>query len=85
MANYLIRRNGRYIYRCRYPTEVAEVLKRAEFVKALGTADPKEAARLARAVSFQFDNECEKALREHMETPVEAPEVELASDGRPNL
>jgi hypothetical protein len=84
MADYLIRRNGRYSYRRRYPNEVAAVLKRAEFVKALGTADPKEAARLARAVSVQFDNECEKALRELVETPSTGSEVEIATDSRPS-
>lgn len=37
-ADYLIRRDGRYSY----PREVTEVLKRSEFVKALGTADRKK-------------------------------------------
>jgi hypothetical protein len=74
MADYLIRRNGRYSYRRRYPNEVAILLKRTEFVQALGTADPKEAARLARAVSVQFDNQCELALRELIKTPAMASE-----------
>jgi integrase len=72
MADYLIRRNGRYSYRRRYPSEVAEVIGRTEFVKALGTADRTEAARLARQVSVKFDNECESALRTIAETPAEA-------------
>lgn len=84
MADYLIRRDGRYSYRRRYPREVAEALKRSEFVKALGTADPKEAARLARAVSVQFDNECEKALRELAEAPATTSEAELTVDARPS-
>lgn len=62
MATYLIRKNGRYSYRRRYPIHVAERLGRVEFVQALGTADPKEAARLARAVSVKFDDECEAIL-----------------------
>lgn len=62
MADYLIRRNGRYSYRRRYPNEVAAILGKSEFVKALGTADPKEAARLARKVSVRFDDECDAAL-----------------------
>jgi hypothetical protein len=41
MADYLIRRDGRYSYRRRYPREVAEALKRSEFVKALGTESPR--------------------------------------------
>jgi integrase len=71
MADYLIRRNGRYSYRRRYPNEVAEVIRKTEFVKALGTADRTEAARLARQVSVKFDNECEIALRTLSESPAE--------------
>lgn len=82
MANYPIRRNGRYSYRRRYPNEVAVLLKRAEFVQALGTADPKEAARLARAVSVQFDNQCELALRELIRTPNTASEPPSADQVR---
>jgi len=74
MADYLIRRNGRYSYRRRYPSEVAEVIGKMEFVKALGTADRTEAARLARQVSVRFDNECEIALRTLAETPAEPSE-----------
>mgnify|MGYP000312207714 CR=1 FL=1 len=71
MADYLIRRNGRYSYRRRYPSDVAEVIGKTEFVKALGTADRTEAARLARQVSVKFDNECETALRTLAESPAE--------------
>jgi integrase len=62
MADYLFRRNGRYSYRRRYPTEVAAFLGRAEFVKALGTADPVLAKRLSPKVSVEFDNACAEAL-----------------------
>ena len=73
MANYLIRRiGGRYSYRRRYPTEVAALLGRSEFVQALGTADPKEAARLARAVAVAFDKACEDALRKAAHSVAEA-------------
>jgi integrase len=72
MANFLVRRTGRYSYRRRYPTEVAALLGRSEFVKALGTADPKEAARLARAVAVAFDQACEDALRKAAHSVSEA-------------
>lgn len=62
MANYLFRRNGRYSYRRRFPTEVATLLGRTEFVRALGTADPAMAARLSRQVSVEFDRICSEAL-----------------------
>ena len=67
--NYLIRRNGRYSFRRRYPREVASVVGRTEFVQALGTADPKEAARLARAVNAKFDIECDLAVRASQSPP----------------
>jgi hypothetical protein len=67
MANYLIRRNGRYSYRRRYPIEVAALIHKSEFVQALGTADPKEGALLSCVVSVRFDSECEEALRSHEE------------------
>ncbi|MNF49614.1 hypothetical protein D3C84_308910 [compost metagenome] len=60
--SYVTRRDGRYFYRRRFPTEVAEIVGRAEFRKALGTADRKEADRLARQVSVEFDRVCTDAL-----------------------
>jgi integrase len=71
MADYLIRRNGRYSFRRRYPNEVAAILGKTEFVKALGTADPKEAAKLARQVNVIFDNECEQTLFTLVKTTAE--------------
>lgn len=62
MANYLFRRNGRYSYRRRFPTEVAAFLGRTEFVRALGTSDPVTAGRLSRKVSVEFDKTCAEAL-----------------------
>jgi integrase len=82
MANYLIRRNGRYSYRRRYPTEVAALILKSEFVQALGTADPKEAARLSRVVSVRFDSECEEALRSHQEVAA-MPSAPLPPDAQP--
>ena len=42
---------------------MAVIIGRSEFVQALGTADPKEAARIARAVAVAFDKACEDAMR----------------------
>jgi len=62
MADYLIRRGARYSFRRRYPNDVATVLGKVEFVQAFGTADRREAEKLARQVSVNFDNICEEAL-----------------------
>lgn len=59
--SYLSRRDGRYHYRRRFPADVAAIVGRAEFRKALGTADRTEALRLARQVSVEFDKVCEQA------------------------
>jgi hypothetical protein len=60
MSDYLIRRGGRYSFRRRYPIDVAAILGKVEFVKALGTADRREAEKLARFVNVKFDNICEE-------------------------
>ncbi|AZO84047.1 hypothetical protein BOO88_08560 [Stutzerimonas stutzeri] len=65
--SFITRRDGRYSYRRRFPADVAEVVGRTEYRKALGTADRTEALLRARAVSVEFDNVCEAAR-----TPAEA-------------
>lgn len=60
--SYLTRRDGRYSYRRRFPADVAEVVGRVEYRKALGTADRSEALKLAHIVSVEFDRICDEAL-----------------------
>ncbi|VVO43698.1 DUF6538 domain-containing protein [Pseudomonas fluorescens] len=60
--SYLTRRDGRYSYRRRFPAEVAALIGRNEYRKALGTADRAEALRLSHAVSVEFDRICGEAL-----------------------
>ncbi|MBP5062046.1 hypothetical protein HUT27_07390 [Pseudomonas chlororaphis] len=60
--SYLARRDGRYSYRRRFPTEVAALIGRNEYRKALGTADRSEALRLSHAVSVEFDRICDAAV-----------------------
>lgn len=60
--SYLTRRDGRYSYRRRFPAEVAQIIGRVEYRKALGTADRGEALRLAHFVSVEFDRICSEAL-----------------------
>lgn len=72
MSEFVSRRNGRYSYRRRYPKDIAESVGKIEFTKALGTSDPKEAARLARLVSVEFDRIC-KAARTQITSQVEEP------------
>lgn len=71
MSDYLIRRGGRYSFRRRYPIDVAAILGKVEFVKALGTADRREAEKLARVVNVKFDNLCEESLRSLVREPAE--------------
>lgn len=71
MSDYLIRRGGRYSFRRRYPIDVAAILGKVEFVKALGTADRREAEKLARVVNVKFDNICEESLRSLVREPAE--------------
>ena len=60
--SYLTRRDGRYSYRRRFPAEVAQIIGRVEYRKALGTADRGEALRLSHFVSVEFDRICAEAL-----------------------
>lgn len=68
--SYLTRRDGRYFYRRRFPAEVAALVGRTEFRKALGTADRQEAGRAARIVSVEFDRVCAEALAQLPEQSV---------------
>lgn len=77
MPNYLIRRAGRYNYRRRYPVAIAEILGRSEFVQALGTADPAEAARLARRASVEFDIVCDEALAKATQSATAVPNPDI--------
>ena len=60
--SYLARRDGRYSYRRRFPADVAALIGRNEYRKALGTADRSEAMRLSHAVSVEFDRICDAAV-----------------------
>lgn len=55
----LIRRDGRYSYRCRIPADLVPLFRRKEYKRALGTASPHEARRraaeLAAIVRDTFD------------------------------
>lgn len=56
-----------WYYRRRYPVEVAKTLRKGtHMMRSLETANKREAERLSRAVSVQFDTLCEEARREHM-------------------
>lgn len=85
--SYLSRREGRYSYRRRFPSDVAELIGRSEYRKALGTADRTEALKLARVLSVEFDRICEAALAEASQpkTKAPAPERQSATDVLANL
>ncbi|UQW69287.1 DUF6538 domain-containing protein [Pseudomonas avellanae] len=82
--SYLTRRDGRYSYRRRFPADVAEVVGRTEYRRALGTADRSEALRLAHVVSVEFDRICDAALSAPESTP-EAVPTQSATDVLGNL
>lgn len=73
MSTYLTRKDGRYLYRRRFPKAVADAIGRVEMKRALGTADRAEALKLSRALSVEFDRVCEDALAPAQITPTEAP------------
>lgn len=70
--SYITRRDGRYSYRRRFPNDVAELIGRTEYRKALGTADRTEALKLARVMSVEFDRICETALQEQAQAVASA-------------
>lgn len=82
--SYLTRRDGRYSYRRRFPADVAEVVGRTEYRRALGTADRSEALKLAHVVSVEFDRICDAALSAPESTP-EAVPTQSATDVLGNL
>ena len=83
--SYVTRRDGRYHYRRRFPVDVAAIVGRAEFRKALGTADRREADKQARMVSVEFDRICHESLIQAAQAaPGEAQEAQVgASPGVP--
>lgn len=90
--SYITRRDGRYSYRRRFPADVAEVVGRVEFRKALGTADRSEALKLAHIVSVEFDRICDEALAApadptlpDTETAAEQTQAQSAADVLNNL
>ena len=64
MSDHLMKRDGRFIYRRRFPVDVALIVGRKEFRKSLGTSDRREALLLARQVSVEFDRAVADALAE---------------------
>jgi integrase len=58
VQNHLTRRGARYYYRRRIPLDLlGHYAPSKELTKALGTSDPQEAARLARALAVKHDEE----------------------------
>lgn len=56
MSEHLVRRGARYYYRRRVPADLLSFSEgRKELQRALGTADPKEAAVAARRVAVEMD------------------------------
>lgn len=72
VQTYLVRRNGRYSYRRRIPNDLIELYGKEFITKALGTADRREAERLARAMSVKHDNEF-TARRTALSSPPSEP------------
>jgi integrase len=83
MSEFVVRRAGRYSYRRRYPKDIATIIGKVEFTKALGTSDPKEAARLAHIVTVEFDRVCANAQASSVQPATEpaptAPAHELSN------
>ncbi|CAI9005542.1 Tyr recombinase domain-containing protein [Pseudomonas chlororaphis] len=75
-VSYLARRDGRYSYRRRFPADVAALIGRNEYRKALGTADRSEALRLSHAVSVEFDRICDAAVAANADPVPQSAEPE---------
>ena len=63
MAEFLHKKSGSslWYYRRRYPQDVANVLGKAMYMQSLKTAVKRDAERLSRSVSVQFDSICHEA------------------------
>ncbi|GGL09641.1 integrase [Caulobacter rhizosphaerae] len=61
--SYLTRRGAVYWFRRRVPGDLVPVLKKSFWFDSLGTKDPREAAKLARARAAQTDHEIEAASK----------------------
>jgi len=69
VCEHLIRRAGRYYIRRRVPQDLIAHYGKAEVNKALGTADPKAAAKLCRAEAVRLDQEWDAARAALTATP----------------
>lgn len=67
LAEFLHKKAGSslWYYRRRYPKDVASVLGKAIHMQSLKTANKREAERLSRSVSVQFDAICNEARLRH--------------------
>ena len=67
MAEFLHKKDSSslWYFRRRYPVEVAKVVGKTMHMQSLQTANRREAEKLCRAVSVQFDAICAEARREH--------------------
>lgn len=69
MAEFLHKKDGSslWYFRRRYPADVAKALRKGtHMMRSLQTTNKREAARLSRKVSVEFDRLCEEARREIM-------------------
>jgi hypothetical protein len=55
-----------WYYRRRFPQDVAKVKGKATYLRSLETTIKRDAERLSRILSVQFDAICEEARREHL-------------------
>lgn len=67
MAEFLHKKKGSslWYYRRRFPQDVAKLRGKLLHMQSLQTTNKREAERLSRAVSVQFDTICEDARRDH--------------------
>lgn len=79
MDKGLIRRNGRYSTRRIIPLDLQEHYGRREIVRALGTADPKDARRLHGRMNVALDDEFAD-VRSRLAGPPSAPQEGQGTD-----
>lgn len=86
MADYLHKKKDSSVwyYRRRYPEDVAKVLKASIFMKSLKTSVKRDAERLSRQISVEFDTACHNArlTRDAVHSAHQLVERDVARDFR---
>jgi integrase len=85
VSEHLTRRGGRYYYRRRVPSDLVEKYGRKEHTQALGTADRREAEKLARRVAAELDAAFDRLRAPPVSSGAPWVTVDIEEFGDPDL